>query len=83
MQENEFVYVYFGPLQSHLQPDPAEILNVEFLRVGEINRRIKQQPDAFAFWLRHYFQNHLADIERFANEVSRAPVADSIRAARR
>jgi isopentenyl-diphosphate delta-isomerase len=83
MQENEYVYVYFGPLQSRLRPDPAEISNVEFLRVGEINRRIKQQPDAFAFWLRHYFQYHLAEIERCANEAARAPVADSVRAARR
>ena len=83
MQENEFVYVYFGPLQSHLRPDPAEISNVDFLRVGEINRRIKQQPNAFAFWLKHYFKNHLAEIERCANEASRAPIADSVRAARR
>src|SRR5438477_9221672 len=61
MQENEFVYVYFGSLQSGLQPDPAEISNVELLRVGEISRRIEQQPNTFAFWLKHYFKNHLAD----------------------
>ena len=83
MQENEFVYVYFGPLQSRLQPDPAEISNVELLRVGEISRRIEQQPNAFAFWLKHYFKNHLADIERCASRVAPALMPDSVRAARR
>jgi isopentenyl-diphosphate delta-isomerase len=83
MQENEFVYVYFGPLLSRLQPAPAEISNVEFLSVGEINQRIKQQPNAFAFWLRHYFQNHLADIAHFAKAASQAPVLDAVQAARR
>ena len=82
MQENEFVYVYFGPLQSRLQPDPAEISNVELLRVGEISRRIEQRPNTFAFWLKHYFKNHLADIERCANRVAPAILADSVRAAR-
>ena len=83
MQENEFVYVYFGPLQSRLQPDPAEISNVELLRVGEISRRIEQRPNTFAFWLKHYFKNHLADIERCANRVAPATIAASVRAARR
>ena len=34
MQENEFVYVYFGPLIAQPNPDPAEVSEVEFASVG-------------------------------------------------
>src|SRR5205085_8951 len=30
MQENEFVYVYFGPPTGAPEPDPAEVSEVEF-----------------------------------------------------
>jgi isopentenyl-diphosphate delta-isomerase len=70
MQENEFVYVYFGRLRTHPRPDPAEVAKLEFAGVGEVNRRIKQQPNAFAFWLKHYFRNHRDDIARHANEAA-------------
>src|SRR5262245_58006300 len=58
MQENEFVYVYFGKLQSPVNPDPAEIAKVEFLSVRDIGHRLKQSPGAFAAWFNHYFRNH-------------------------
>lgn len=64
MSENEFVYVYFGPLGALPQPNPEEIAQVEFASVTEIERRIKREPDGFAFWLRHYFHDHLSEIAR-------------------
>jgi isopentenyl-diphosphate delta-isomerase len=70
MQENEFVYVYFGALRSRPQPHPAEISQVEFASVADISRRIRQKPDAFVFWLKHYFRHHQADIARFARAAS-------------
>ncbi len=70
MQENEFVYVYFGRLQGNPQPDPAEVANVESLSVDTIARRLRQQPDAFAFWFRHYFDNHHAEIARLAKRTA-------------
>jgi isopentenyl-diphosphate delta-isomerase len=72
MQENEFVYVYFGRLHASPRPDPAEVANVECLSVDEIDRRLKRRPNAFAFWFRHYFRNHQAEIARFAKQASRA-----------
>jgi isopentenyl-diphosphate delta-isomerase len=71
MQENEFVYVYFAPLGSALRPDPAEVSELEFVSVDELRRRIARQPKAFAYWLKHYFQNHFADIVRLASAASR------------
>jgi isopentenyl-diphosphate delta-isomerase len=71
MHENELVYVYFGRLASEPRPDPAEIADVAFLSCDEVSRRIKRDPNSFAFWFRHYFRNHRADITRLAKQASR------------
>jgi isopentenyl-diphosphate delta-isomerase len=70
MQENELVYVYFGMLQSEIEPDPAEVAKVEFMSVRDIGRRIKSDPDSFAVWFKHYFKNHGAEIARLSSKVS-------------
>jgi isopentenyl-diphosphate delta-isomerase len=71
MTENEFVYVYFGPLNSAPRPDPAEISQLEFLSLDEVQRRIKQRPEAFAAWLKHYFVHHPTDISRCVDQTAR------------
>jgi isopentenyl-diphosphate Delta-isomerase len=71
MQENELVYVYFGRLASALRPDPAEIADVAFLSCEEVARRIKRDPNAFAFWFKHYFRNHGTEIARLAKKISK------------
>ena len=83
MQENEFVYVYFGPLTSRLRPDPAEIVSVEFVSVDETAHRIKREPDSFAYWLRHYFRNHPDDIARCIGAVAGTLPRARLRAAGR
>jgi isopentenyl-diphosphate delta-isomerase len=70
MKENEYVYVYFGRLRSPTKPDPAEVANIEFLSLREIDRRIKQEPNAFTYWMKHYCGHHHADIARCAEEAS-------------
>jgi isopentenyl-diphosphate delta-isomerase len=72
MAENEFVYAYFGPLAGPLRPDPAEVSEVELVSPAEITRRIRQQPDSFTYWLRHYMSNHSADIARLAEAAARS-----------
>jgi isopentenyl-diphosphate Delta-isomerase len=72
MQENEFVYVYFGPLTAQPNPDPAEVSDVEFASAEEIARRIAREPDAFVYWLRHYFENHGTEIARLAKRTARS-----------
>jgi isopentenyl-diphosphate Delta-isomerase len=69
MQENELVYVYFGRLASVPRPDPAEIAGVAFLSCEEVGRRIKQRPNEFAFWFKHYFHHHGAEIARLARKT--------------
>jgi isopentenyl-diphosphate Delta-isomerase len=75
MQENELVYVYFGRLTSAPRPDPAEIADVAFLSCEEVGRRIKRRPNEFAFWFKHYFRHHGADITRLAKRAAK-PAAE-------
>jgi isopentenyl-diphosphate Delta-isomerase len=77
MQENEFVYVYFGPLIAQPDPDPAEVSDVEFASADEIARRIARQPDGFVYWLRHYFDNHGLQIARLAKRTARTAMTSS------
>jgi isopentenyl-diphosphate Delta-isomerase len=74
MQENEFVYVYFGGLAAPPKPHPDEIAAIEFLPFAEIRRRLKRDPDAFAAWFQHYFRHHHADIGKLATSASRLSV---------
>jgi isopentenyl-diphosphate Delta-isomerase len=73
MHENEFVYVYFGRLHSQPRPDPDEIADIAHLSVDDISARIAREPNAFAFWFKHYFRNHRAEIARLAHRASRLP----------
>jgi isopentenyl-diphosphate Delta-isomerase len=72
MHENEFVYVYFGRLESEPQPDPAEVADVARLSCQEVGRRIEREPDAFTFWFKHYFRDHGSEIARLAKATSRS-----------
>ncbi len=64
MQENEFVYVYFGRLGSPAKPAPAEIADLEFVSLRELSRRIKRKPGDFTYWMKHYIRHHHGDIAR-------------------
>ena len=37
---------------------------IEWLALGELQRRIAHKPGAFTAWLRHYVDGHMADIKR-------------------
>jgi isopentenyl-diphosphate delta-isomerase len=75
MHENEFVYLYFGRLGSPPKPDPDEVADIAHLSCDDISRQIEREPNSFAFWFRHYFSNHGADIARLAKRTSRLPIA--------
>lgn len=72
MQENEFVYVYFGPLLEQPKPDPAEVSDIEFASADEIARRMARNPGQFVYWLQHYFENHGPKIAQLAKPAARA-----------
>jgi isopentenyl-diphosphate delta-isomerase len=72
MQENEYVYVFFGRLRGEPRPDPAEVAAVQSLPLDEIKRRIGKNPQSFTYWLRHYLEHHLADIARHVDKAARS-----------
>jgi isopentenyl-diphosphate delta-isomerase len=82
LTENELVYVYFGPLTNVPRPDPSEVSDVAFLGPEEIRRRIAREPDAFAYWLRHYFKNHFAEIVRLSKRAARHAIPAAARSSR-
>ena len=71
MQENEYVYVYFGPLIAQPNPDPAEVSEVAFASADDIARRMARDPEGYVYWLRHYFENHGREIARLAKRTAR------------
>lgn len=64
MHENEFVYVYFGPLEGTPKPNPAEVADVALSAVEDVRRRIGRDPRSVTAWLKHYFTEHYAEIAR-------------------
>ena len=64
MHENELVYVYFGRLRSETKPDPAEVAGIELASLTEINRRIREKPGSFTYWMKHYMRHHGGEIAR-------------------
>ena len=60
-----------GMLQSAIAPDPAEVADVEFMSVRDIGRSIKRDPNFYAYWFKHYFDNHAGEIARLARAASR------------
>ena len=60
--ERARVYV-FGRLQSQPQPDPAEVADLEFLTLREIDRRIKK-TGLVAYWMKHHIRHHHGEIAR-------------------
>jgi isopentenyl-diphosphate delta-isomerase len=70
MHENEYVYVYFGRLESEPRPHPDEVADVALLSFDEIRRRIRRQPDSFTSWFKHYFRNHDTEIARLTKRQS-------------
>ena len=73
MHENEFVYVYFGPLEIPAEARPGRGCRRRAWSFDDISRRIERDPDAFTFWFKHYFQNHGAEISRLAKTTAHSP----------
>jgi isopentenyl-diphosphate delta-isomerase len=71
MKENEYVDVYFGRLQSEAKPDPAEVADLEFVRLPELSRRIKQKPGSFTYWMKHYVRHHHGEIAQHIRAATR------------
>ncbi len=62
LHENEIVYVYFGRLDGPPNPDPSEVADLTFAGLSRIADDVRRTPAAYAYWLRHYVENHFDQI---------------------
>jgi hypothetical protein len=56
------------------------VSDIEFVGVEDLKRRIAREPDAFAYWLKHYVRNHFPEIARLARRAARKarPASDAV-----
>jgi isopentenyl-diphosphate delta-isomerase len=71
LHENEIVYVYFARLEGRTHPDWSEIADLRFVALADLRQEVKHNPEAYAFWLRHYLEQHLGDIAGCIANVGR------------
>jgi isopentenyl-diphosphate Delta-isomerase len=70
--ENEIVYVYFGRAQEsseRMSPNPAEVSEVGWMTLPELNRDLVRHPRRYAYWLRYYLKKHYTAIRRGVEKV--------------
>lgn len=64
MVENELVYVYSGRVCGVLDPDPDEMDGLRYVSISDADALIRERPDEFTCWIRHYFSSHLASLRQ-------------------
>jgi isopentenyl-diphosphate delta-isomerase len=66
MRENEFVYVYFGRVDGGVDPNPEEIDSVRYETLSNTDALIRERPEDFTYWTRHYFSSHRASLRQWS-----------------
>ena len=78
-ETNSVLDVYFGRFESEPLPIRPRSPRWHSLSCEDIARRIKSDPNSFAFWFKHYFRNHTAGEK--SSSVTAPPISlDSYRA---
>jgi isopentenyl-diphosphate delta-isomerase len=65
LHENEIVYVYFGLLQGSADPCPSEVADLRFAELNDVKSDLRDQPQIYTYWFRHYIEGHFDEIARF------------------
>ena len=79
--ENELVYVFVGQVSGRQSLNPEEVSETRMLNLPDLIADAARQPQAYAYWLRHYLINHAAALGALATTLN-APAADRIPAPR-
>lgn len=60
MTEHELVDIFVAEARPGVEPapNPAEVMDTEWLTLPEVRKRIAAQPEAFTPWLRIYLAEH-------------------------
>ena len=52
--EDEIVHVFGGQHDGPIAPDPAEVDNYKWIALPDLKDDIRDRPDAYTVWFRHY-----------------------------
>ena len=73
LTENELVYVYVGRAQSAMALNPEEVSETRFMSLPDLIADTSRQPEAYAYWLRHYLARHADALATLSRTVSKKP----------
>jgi len=64
MIEHEVVDIFVAqaPFDLNVTPNPAEVMNYDWITLSDLARRIEAQPEAFTPWLKIYLSEHASRI---------------------
>lgn len=64
LTEHEVVDIFLAPVHARpaVEPNPAEVMAVEWVNFHDLCARISRWPDRFTPWLRIYLEQHRASI---------------------
>jgi isopentenyl-diphosphate delta-isomerase len=64
LTENELVYVFFGSAPGEFALNPAEVADIGWMTLAELQSDVERRPRRYAYWLRYYLKNHYGEIRR-------------------
>lgn len=50
LTEHEFDHVFIGQYEGDVQPDPAEVKEFTYIKVGDINKELQLHPEKYTAW---------------------------------
>ena len=67
--EDEVVHVFGGKYMGDVEPNPAEVGEWKWMALDDIERDIRQSPQRYAVWFRHYLAVHGDLIARWSKQA--------------
>jgi isopentenyl-diphosphate Delta-isomerase len=72
MIENEIPHLFFGRTKLAPVLNPVEVQASRWIGLDELAEEIRDRPDDFAVWLRHYVEAHPAELAEWRGRVRTA-----------
>jgi isopentenyl-diphosphate delta-isomerase len=57
--EHELDHVFLGEYNGDFNPNPAEVSECRWVKIGDLRKEMKENPDNFTFWFQLIIQEHL------------------------
>jgi isopentenyl-diphosphate delta-isomerase len=73
--ENELVYVYAGRAEGPMALNPEEVCETQVMALPDLIAETGRNPEAYAYWLRHYLLRHAADLQSLSDVVRAGAVS--------